>query len=228
MMTPPMRTRRHVLRLGGVTGAVVVAAACSDGPGGHANPAVTTPLGVSDAIELPYLFDADPRAQQAARRLLAATPSADELLTHEEFMRLGIDFSGGNTSSPFAAVIVDHTTGEVLARGVNGSLQNPMLHGEAVAINDYIARHGNKDWTRSTLYSTGEPCAMCCGALAWAGVPRVVWGSSVAVIRKSGIPQIDISAVEIAARSYEIYQPELYLGGVLARETDERFAKRGP
>jgi len=35
-----------------------------------------------------------------------------------------------------------------------------MLHGEAVAINDYIARHGNQGWNRSTLYSTGESCAL--------------------------------------------------------------------
>ena len=141
-------------------------------------------------------------------------------------MRLAIEKSNSNPSYPFGAVIVDHTSGEVLGQGVNRKVQNPTFHGEVVAINDYVSRHGDAGWDRATLYSTGEPCAMCCGALAWAGIPRVVWASSVAVIRNSGIPQIEISALEAAARAHEIYTPELYLGGVLADEMDKRFAMR--
>src|SRR5262245_35020443 len=105
-----MKTRRHVLRLGGVAGAGVIAAACSVGQGGHANRSVTTTSGASGSKLLPYLFDADPQAQQAAHRLLAVAPSAEELRIHEQFMRLAVDVSGGNASYPFGAVIVDHTT----------------------------------------------------------------------------------------------------------------------
>ena len=39
-------------------------------------------------MELPYLFDADPQAQQAAQGLLAVAPSAEELRIHEQFMQL--------------------------------------------------------------------------------------------------------------------------------------------
>jgi tRNA(Arg) A34 adenosine deaminase TadA len=31
---------------------------------------------------------------------------------------------------------------------------------------------------RSTLYSSAEPCAMCAGALYWAGIGRLVYGQS--------------------------------------------------
>ena len=31
---------------------------------------------------------------------------------------------------------------------------------------------------RSTLYSSAEPCAMCAGAIYWAGIGRVVYGQS--------------------------------------------------
>ena len=158
--------------------------------------------------------------------MLAAASGVGDLRTHEQFMRLAIEQSASNPSYPFGAVIVDHTSGELLGRGVTRRAENPTLHGEVVAINDYVTRHGDADWDRVTLYSTGEPCAMCCGALAWVGIPRVVWASSVAVIRKSGIPQIDISAVEAASRAYEVCDPELYLGGVLADEMDKRFADR--
>jgi tRNA(adenine34) deaminase len=223
MTTSRMTTRRHILRLAGVAATV---AACSGGGAGTENPSGTTSSHASGSTGLPYLFDGDQQAQQAARRLLAAAPSAKDLRTHEQFMRLAMDLSSRNPSYPFGAVIIDHTTGEVLAQGVNRSSDNPMFHGEIVAINDYVARQGDVHWDRATLYSTGEPCAMCCGALAWVGIPRVVWASSVAVIRESGIPQIDISAVEAAARAYEVYKPELFFGGVLADEMDKRFSVR--
>ena len=32
--------------------------------------------------------------------------------------------------------------------------------------------------TRCTLYSSAEPCAMCSGAIYWAGIGRVVYGQS--------------------------------------------------
>lgn len=202
-----------MLRLAGVAATGVSVAACSGSKR-------------AGSIRLPYLFDADPAAQQVVHRLLAAVPGLEDLHTHEQFMRLAIDVSSGNPSYPFGAVIVDHKAGEVLGQGVNRSLDNPVFHGEIVAINDYVTRHGNAGWDRATLYSTGEPCAMCCGALACAGIPRVVWASSIATIRGSGIPQMDISAVELAARTYEFYRPELFLGGVLADEMDKRFATR--
>jgi hypothetical protein len=40
----------------------------------------------------------------------------------------------------------------VLAQGVNNGSANPILHGEIVAINDYVARHGNRG-RRSGLFS---------------------------------------------------------------------------
>jgi hypothetical protein len=54
----------------------------------------------------------------------------------------------------------------MLAQGVNNSKTNPILHGEIVAINDYVARHG---WANSILYTTGEPCPMCMSAIVWVG-----------------------------------------------------------
>jgi tRNA(adenine34) deaminase len=226
MTAPRLTTRRGILRLASAAAVGTSVAACSGSGHGTQNHSGTTNSDACGSIELPYLFDSSPQAQQVARRLSAAAPSVEDQKAHERFMRLAIKLSNGNPSYPFGAAIVDHTTGEVLGQGANRSFENPMFHGEVVAINDYVTRHGDATWERATLYSTGEPCAMCCGALAWAGIPRVVWASSVATIRASGIPQIDISAVEAAARAYEVYKPELYLGGVLADEMDKRFATR--
>lgn len=80
---------------------------------------------------------------------------------HERFMRRAIKVSAKNPAYPFGAVIVNTSTGEVLAEGVNTDSKNPTWHGEIDAINAYIDKHGNTGWSNVTLYSTGSlaPCA---------------------------------------------------------------------
>ncbi|WP_272123681.1 nucleoside deaminase [Streptomyces sp. HD] len=142
---------------------------------------------------------------------------------HERFMWLAIEQARNNPEWPFGAVIVDSRTGEVLAGGVNSGADSPVLHGEIVAMNDYVRRHGNQGWTRTTLYTTGEPCPMCMSAMAWADLRRVVWASSIEEIRRTGIGQIALPAQEVAARARSFYHPELMLGGVLADHTRRLF-----
>jgi tRNA(Arg) A34 adenosine deaminase TadA len=120
-------------------------------------------------------------------------------------------------------VTVDNRTGEVRGSGVNTGADSPLLHGEVVAMNDYVDRHGNQGWSDTTLYTTGEPCSMCMSAMAWANLRRVVWGSSIDEIRRTEIIQIDLSAREVAAASRSFYGPELLLGGVLAGHTNRLF-----
>ena len=48
---------------------------------------------------------------------------------------------------------------------------DPTLHGEIVAIRNYSSQYGNLGWEDTTLYTTGEPCPMCMGAIIWAGIP---------------------------------------------------------
>ncbi|MBP2047614.1 tRNA(Arg) A34 adenosine deaminase TadA [Streptomyces griseochromogenes] len=142
---------------------------------------------------------------------------------HERFMRLAMEQARQNPAFPFGAVIVGTRTGEVLAGGVNATKDNPALHGEVVAMNDYVRRHGNHGWADTTLYTTGEPCSMCVSAMVWANLRRVVWGSSIDEIRRTGIHQIALSAREVARSAGSFYTPELFLGGVLADSTDRLF-----
>lgn len=214
MTQPELGTRRQFLRLAGATLPATYVAACS--PHDHSS------------TKLPHVFEGDEEAQYVAGRLVAsAMKDRDrDLAHHEQFMRRAMELADENPAYPFGAVIVDYLTSEVLGQGASRGAESPLLHGEILAMNDYIDRHGNTRWDRTTLYSTGEPCAMCCGALAWVGIPRVVWASSIDAIHRSGIPQINISAVEMAARAYDVYKPVLYLGGILADEMDKRFADR--
>ena len=141
-------------------------------------------------------------------------------IDHAKIMLVAIELAKKNPVAPFAAVLVDRRSGEIVASGVNQSSSNPTLHGEIAAINDYAAREG-RDWDQLTLYTTAEPCCMCQGAILWAGIDEVVYGTSITELQRIGWRQIDIGAQEVAARSWN---PELAIfGGVRASECDQLF-----
>lgn len=142
------------------------------------------------------------------------------------FMQMAIQLAKKNPEAPFAAVIVDDT-GKVLATGLNASKVNPTFHSEMVAINNAVAQHPNIDWSKTTLYTIAEPCAMCQGAVVWAKIPRVVFGTSIEDLTLRGWTQIQIHASEINDESAEFYNGSIK-GHVLAEETNKLFFKTKP
>jgi tRNA(Arg) A34 adenosine deaminase TadA len=80
---------------------------------------------------------------------------------------------------PFGCVLVG-PGGEILLEAENG--YQPSLDMTAHA-ERLLASRASQGWRPAflagcTLYSSAEPCAMCAGALYWAGVGRVVYGLS--------------------------------------------------
>ncbi len=150
--------------------------------------------------------------------------SAIPLPVHEQAMRLAIEAAQANAFFPFGAVIVRAADHRVMANGANNRTANPTFHGEIVALNDYVARHGNHGWSELILYTTGEPCAMCMAALAWARMGGVVYGSSIATLQRLGIDQMLLPAAAVASAA-PFYRGEV-LGRVLEAETDALFAQR--
>jgi tRNA(adenine34) deaminase len=161
-------------------------------------------------------FYVDPVTAAAAEKLAAISTA-----TRENAMRRAIAVAKRNPTYPFGAIVTRIADGRVMAEGVNASGKNPMLHGEVAAMNDYLRRHGNKNWAEMVLYTTAEPCSMCMSALVWAGIGGVIFGTSLDGLKRAGIDQIDISAAYVAAAS-SFWRGEL-LGGVLASETDALF-----
>ena len=107
---------------------------------------------------------------------------------------------------------------------MNNTKTNPARHGEIVAINDYIARHGNQGWADGILYTTGEPCPMCLGAIVWAGIGGIVYGSSITTLAEAGVAQIMIGAS--AVRDAAAFYRGRIMGGVLRAETDALFNRQ--
>ena len=79
---------------------------------------------------------------------------------------------------PIGCVIVSE--GRILGRGHNltETLQDVTAHAEMQAITMAANQLGGKYLTDCTLYVTVEPCVMCAGAIGWAQVPRIVFGTS--------------------------------------------------
>lgn len=85
---------------------------------------------------------------------------------------------------PFACIIVDPDDEIVGAGTGSGTLTDPTLHSEIVAIRMACVETGGR-LRGCTLYSTHEPCPMCCGAINHAKVSRVVYGS-----RRHDLPRL--------------------------------------
>jgi len=146
-----------------------------------------------------------------------AATSADD----ERFMRMAIE-EARRADFPFGAVIV--RDGTVIARGRNLGRTNrdPTAHGEMVAIRRCLATRGPAALRGSTLYTSGEPCAMCMGAILWCHVGRLVFAASVTQLATK-IDQIMLSAADVAAKAP--FAPIVITGGVLADDAMALFAK---
>jgi tRNA(adenine34) deaminase len=141
----------------------------------------------------------------------------------EYYMQIAMQLAKHNSKAPFAALIIENKTGKILAEGLNASTKNPTFHGEMVAINDCIKKHPHVDWSKVTLYTTGEPCSMCQSAIIWAGISRVVFATSLEYFRTHGWKQIDIKASDINKKA-PFYKGTI-TGGILAEKTDVLFNK---
>jgi tRNA(adenine34) deaminase len=152
---------------------------------------------------------------------LFAAPVAPTAAEDERFMRLALA-EARRADFPFGAVIV--RDGRVLARGRNlgRQLDDPTAHGEMIAIRRCLAAHGSKALRGSTVYTSGEPCAMCMGAILWSHVGRLVFAASVEQLATK-IDQIMPSSAEVAAKAP--FVPITITGGVLADDAMRLFSK---
>lgn len=138
------------------------------------------------------------------------------------FMRMALD-EAQHADFPFGAVIVRE--GIVIARGANHgrSRHDPTAHGEMVAIRNAVESPGADALKGATLYTTGEPCPMCMGAIIWCHIGRVVYAASIPQLATL-MDQIMMPSTEIAAR--ETFAPVAITGGVLADEAMALFRER--
>jgi len=151
-----------------------------------------------------------------------AAMAADQVLAEDEqFMRMALD-EARQGDFPFGAVIVKE--GLVIARGRNLGRTDgdPTAHGEMVAIRRCLSEKGASALRGSTLYTSGEPCAMCMGAILWCHLGRLVFAAPISQLA-TRINQIMLTSAEIAAKAP--FAPISITGGVLAEEAMALFPR---
>lgn len=98
----------------------------------------------------------------------------------EKFMKLAI--KGANEVAadgkpPIHSIMVKG--GEIVARGWSsvGDDLDPSGHNDINCIKAACKKLNSLDLAECTMYTTIEPCSMCIGCAAWAGLPRIVFGA---------------------------------------------------
>ena len=105
------------------------------------------------------------------------TPELDEYFLRRSFDVARRALTHGN--HPFGAILVDQNR-NVLIEAENGYMpaHDGTAHAERL-LATLACTTLNPDILRgATLYSSAEPCAMCAGAIYWAGIGRLVYGLS--------------------------------------------------
>lgn len=82
----------------------------------------------------------------------------------------------GGDGGPFGAVVV--RDGKIVGEGWNQVLKthDPTAHGEIMAIRDACRQLGTHSLEGCELFTTGQPCPMCLGAIHWARLQAVYYG----------------------------------------------------
>jgi tRNA(adenine34) deaminase len=166
---------------------------------------IVAALASTAALSVTQLSAPDAHAEAGA-----STASAEDI----RFMKIALN-EARRGDYPFGAVIVKDGKILSLGRNLGKTHDDPTAHGEMVAIRRCLAVHGSAPLKGATLYTSGEPCVMCMGAIIWCGVGRLVYAASVAQIAAK-MNQIMISSADIAAKAP--FDPISITGGVLADE----------
>jgi tRNA(Arg) A34 adenosine deaminase TadA len=101
-------------------------------------------------------------------------------LDDESFLRRSFDVARrahAHGNHPFGAILVD-PAGKVLLEVENGFMpdRDMTAHAERLLATQASMRWPTHVLANCTIYTSAEPCAMCAGAIYWAGIGRVVFG----------------------------------------------------
>jgi guanine deaminase len=101
-------------------------------------------------------------------------------------IQLAVENVRSGQGGPFGAVVVKD--GSIIAEGANQvtATNDPTAHAEVLAIRQACQKLGLFELRTCELYTSCEPCPMCLGAIYWAHLSSVYYGSFAADASKAG------------------------------------------
>lgn len=100
----------------------------------------------------------------------------DEYFMQEAIKLSRLAVEHGN--EPFGAVLVKNNQIVYTNENQIYTATDPTFHAEAGLIRRFCAETHITDLSEYTMYSSCEPCFMCCGAMVWTKLGRLVYGAS--------------------------------------------------
>lgn len=121
----------------------------------------------------------------------------------------------GGEGGPFGAVVVKE--GQIIGEGWNRVLatSDPTAHGEVVAIRDACGKRSDFSLSGCEIYTTGQPCPMCLGAIHWARIEAIYYGFSILDAAEIGFDDREFFR-QFSLPAAERSVPERQLGRELA------------
>ena len=98
---------------------------------------------------------------------------------------------------PYGAVLADAAGRVILAAGNTQVTQRDCTgHAETNLLREATRRLDAQTLAGCTLYASGEPCAMCAGAIYWSGLRRVVFALPAARMNAIAGTSADVLALD--------------------------------
>jgi tRNA(Arg) A34 adenosine deaminase TadA len=142
-------------------------------------------------------------------------------MNHDYFMGLALELSRKTATEgnlPCGAVIV--RDGQIVGEGANtvNSDGDPTAHAEVMALRAAAKRLGSVDLSGCTLYSTMEPCPMCCWAILLTRMESLVVAG-----RHDPALRPDLGSYTVETFLKMTGRPLQFVAGVRQREGEEPF-----
>lgn len=132
-------------------------------------------------------------------------------MAHEPYIQRCLELAAlaveaGN--HPFGALLVHQ--GQVLLEAQNTVETEPNItaHAELNLVKTAHATFDKALLGESILYTSTEPCMMCCGAIYWAGIRHVVFGCRATAMNSVTGGSLSTPAQEILNRGDHVHQIE--------------------
>jgi tRNA(Arg) A34 adenosine deaminase TadA len=131
------------------------------------------------------------------------------MINDEQFLKQAIELArqartDGN--HPFGALLVLDERVVLTARNTVITDQNPTAHAEHNLVGEAIRQFSQDQIARCVLYTSCEPCAMCVGAMYWAGIRSMVYGLPAEMLATLAGPDFLIACRELFRRASNTVQ----------------------
>ncbi|KAM9996130.1 hypothetical protein ACTFIY_002327 [Dictyostelium cf. discoideum] len=155
--------------------------------------------------------------------------AGDELSYHQGYMQQVIDFAKEKGALFVASIVHKNGTQIVIDMNLGRQMKDLTQHAEIVVIQKANALYGISNFSDYTLYTTGESCLMCQGAILYSGFSKVVYGTSIKTLYcDKCMSQVPIDSTFLTAYGYGLgdgWNRPTIIGGVLSNITDNQVFK---